>query len=147
MWAGLRWVSHENIIFFTAYDFESVFYVAYYQQSLLQHAWNIFDKSAYLTDYKTIFVANFDFCETALSHDALSHFPLEHWCDRWNLFAFVATHVKPKKFQIFKRNFLFCGTSFVGRLFIVSHCRLYCENIFGSNIFRCCRRQKNWIND
>lgn len=52
---------------------------------------------------------------------------------------FVVTHVKPKNFQIFKRNFLFCGTSFVGRLFIVFHCRLYCENILGSsNIFRCC---------
>lgn len=69
------------------------------------------DKSAYLTDYKAISKANFDFCETALSQDELSH---SHYAAvrvlkrQTEYIRSCCDACETKKFQIFKRDFLFC---------------------------------------
>jgi hypothetical protein len=108
--------SHKNIIFSMDYDFSSVFCVAYSHQLLLLHAWKIFDKSAYLTDYTTIFTANFDFFQSARKNCNIiaqgfffllnqhQHQRILYQTKFIKFFSFIVTHVNPQKFHIERKS-------------------------------------------
>lgn len=133
-------------IFHGLWFHESVFHVAYYQQLLLLHAWKIFSKSAYLTDYKTIFHWHWFFwSKTATSLHKMcickgNMLRQDEYCS-----LFIVTHEPtkiPDRMKIFKRkfslgNFLCCRLSFPTLLW----------KYFRENIFECWKEAKNWIND